>query len=320
MKESNVFIMISIALILIGGVLFLAGMSSLGWDFTKLSTVKFEERSYEITEDFDSISIVTDTADVKFLPSEDGKTRVECIEREAVMHRVRVENGALTVTLEDSREWYENFEINFRSMSVTVYLAEDAYGSLSVHTSTGEVRVPDSFNFANAEITVSTGNVYYSATVGSTLTVGATTGNTEISGVSAESIAVTASTGLVKLIDTSARGEIKINMTTGYTELLDVDCARLSSEGSTGKIKLSGVTASEKFYIKRSTGDVEFVGCDSAELYVTTGTGSVYGNLLTGKDFAISTGTGRVNVPSNSTGGRCEVRTSTGDVSITVGR
>jgi len=40
--------------------------------------------------------------------------------------------------------------------------------------------------------------------------------------------------------------------------------------------------------------------------------------LLTDKVFITKTDTGSINVPDSITGGRCEIKTDTGDIKITV--
>lgn len=69
----------------------------------------------------------------------------------------------------------------------------------------------------------------------------------------------------------------------------------------------------------RSTGYVRFDKCGAAELYVETDTGDVTGSLLSDKVFITDTDAGDVDVPKTASGGRCEIRTDTGDIKIEVG-
>ncbi len=88
---------------------------------------------------------------------------------------------------------------------------------------------------------------------------------------------------------------------------------------STCEYSLKHVITADRFSIERSTGDVKFEGCDAAELYVKATTGSVSGTLLTDKVFLTDTKTGSVDVPGTVTGGRCEIRTNTGDIKVKIG-
>ena len=67
-----------------------------------------------------------------------------------------------------------------------------------------------------------------------------------------------------------------------------------------------------------STGDVTFRASDAKSIKVETSTGDVTGSLLTGKAFTTKTSTGDINVPSNSGTDTCDIRTSTGDIEITI--
>jgi hypothetical protein len=56
--------------------------------------------------------------------------------------------------------------------------------------------------------------------------------------------------------------------------------------------------------------------CD--EIYLKTDTGDVSGFLLSDKIFIAESDTGRISVPKTFTGGKCEVKTDTGNIKITV--
>ena len=52
------WMIVAIALIASGGLLFCVAMSALGWDFSKLTTAKYEENRHDISEDFQNIIII----------------------------------------------------------------------------------------------------------------------------------------------------------------------------------------------------------------------------------------------------------------------
>jgi len=81
---------------------------------------------------------------------------------------------------------------------------------------------------------------------------------------------------------------------------------------------MKSLIASNKISIERSTGDVRFDKCDAAEISVDTDTGDVRGSLLSDKIFFVETDTGKVRVPRSETGGRCEIETDTGNVTIEI--
>lgn len=115
-------------------------------------------------------------------------------------------------------------------------------------------------------------------------------------------------------------GDITVGVSTGKAELNDIRCKSVVSSGSTGDIALKDVVAAEKISINRSTGDIRFTNCDAAEIFAETSTGDITGNFLTDKAFNAKTSTGMINVPNTSSGGKCEIKTGTGNIEIKIDR
>ena len=143
--RTKVWLIIAISLVLIGCIIFGIVMTMLKWDFTKLSTGKYETSNYEITENFNNISIITETSDVVFVPSENPKPSVVCHELKNAKHSVTVQNGKLAIEIVDVRKWYEYIGINFGTAKITVYIPQGEYGALFVKSSTGNVEIPKEF-------------------------------------------------------------------------------------------------------------------------------------------------------------------------------
>ena len=310
-------IIISVLLIVIGTALFAVAACSVGWDFTKLGAGKYETNTHEISEDFTDISINTNTADIVFIPSNDGVCKVTCYEDAKEKHSVKVTDGTLTIEVNNGKKWYDYIGFYFKTPELTVYLPKTQYNNLVIEASTGDVDMPENFAFADVDISVSTGDVEYEASASGKLKICASTGDIEISELSAGEIELLVSTGKIEASDIVCEGNIGITVSTGKSVLEDVKCKSLSSSGSTGNISLEKVIATEKLSIKRGTGDVIFEDSDAAEIFVETSTGNVKGSLMSEKIFVTKTRTGNIDVPKNVTGGICEITTSTGNIKIT---
>ncbi|MBR2371019.1 MAG: DUF4097 family beta strand repeat protein [Clostridia bacterium] len=317
-KTAKAWVIVATALTVIGCAVFVTVMAILKWDFTALSTGKYVTNEHEIAEAFQSISVNTDTADIEFLPSSDSKCTVVCHEQEKVYHKVTVVDGVLKIELNDTRAWYEYIGIGFENSKITVYIPEGKYGFLKVDDSTGDVKVPDCFEFEGIDIAVSTGDVFCAAAASGAINISAYTGDIHVDGISAGALEISVSTGMVNTSKVICGGKTEINVSTGKVYLENVSCEEFSSHGSTGDIFLKNVIVEKKITIERSTGDVSLDISDAAEIFIATDTGDVIGALLTDKVFATNTGTGSVSVPDTVSGGRCEVSTSTGDIRITI--
>lgn len=317
-KGMKVWLVIALICILLGGAVFVGVMSKNGWDFTKLSTEAHETNEHLISEDFQDIEIETDTASVVFLPSNDETCKVVCLEREKATHTVAVEEGVLRIKLVDTRKWYDYIGVHFGMEKITVYLPKTEYGGLTITDSTGDIEISKAFQFESMDISVSTGHVENYASVVGELEITTTTGDIKVECVSVGSLALNVSTGKVTVSGVTCVGDITVGVSTGKAHLTDVTCKALRSNGATGDIVLKNVVATENFSIERSTGRVTFQSCDAGEIFVETGTGDVNGTLRSEKVFIVDTGTGSIRVPHSTSGGRCEISTGTGNITIEI--
>ena len=315
-KRAKIWLVIATSLVVLGLIMFAAAMSAYNWEFTGLSTEKYETNTYELREEFSSISMNTDTADILFDVSDDGMCKVICYEQENMKHSVAVQDGTLTVNAADDREWYEYIGITMGTPKVTVYLPETEYVSLMIKESTGDVEIPKDFRFESIDILASTGDVKSFAAASGVIKIKTSTGVIRVENASAGTLDLSVSTGNVNVSGVACGGDVKINVSTGKTNISDTACNSVISTGSTGDISVKNVIAAEKISITRSTGDVRFDGADAAEIFVKTDTGDVTGSLLTDKVFITQTDTGSIDVPKTVAGGRCEITTDTGDIRI----
>lgn len=317
-KSATIWMIIAAVLIVIGLILFAIVMTKYSWDFSKLSTTEYETNQHTLTDSFRDISIKTDTADIRFLPSENGECKIVCYEEKKVKHSVSVEDEVLTIRSVNEKRWFEHIGVNFNSPKITVYLPEKEYASLFVKESTGDVEISQDFRFENMELSTNTGRVSCYASASKLVKIVTDTGDIRIEKMTAGTMDLKVSTGKIDAKSITCEGDISIHVSTGKTALTDVTCNALISGGSTGDITLKNVIARQRFSIQRSTGDVVFDHSDAAELYVETDTGDVTGSLLTEKVFNTDTSTGKVRVPNSVTGGKCEITTDTGEIKIEI--
>lgn len=321
MKKGTVVWLIIAAALVLAGIIILGGaLSMLGWDFNKLSTVKYETNTHEINADFEDISIVSDTSLIKILPSDDDSVKVVCYEEKKAQHKASVSEGALKIEISDSRKWYEhiNIGLNFDSPKITVYIPKGEYGSLFVDSHTGNVNIPADFAFEKINVKVSTGHVFCAATATGDVKIKTSTGDIKAEGIKADSLDLSVSTGRITAENIFCEGDVSVRVSTGKAMLSDVECKNLSSTGSTGTLSLENVIAKGALCVERDTGDVKLSLCDAAEITIKTDTGDVIGTLLSDKVFITESDTGTVRVPRTTEGGKCEITTDTGDIRIDI--
>lgn len=315
-KTAKKWLIAAGALVLLGTLMFVLTMCLAGWNFRKLSTEKFETKTYEPSEAFRDIKIEADTADIVFSPAEDGKCRVVCYERESVTYSVSAADGTLTVRAIDERNRY--IGVAFENDRITVYLPKAEYAVLVIEEKTGDVEIPHDFGFERIDISVSTGSVTCNASATGDVRIKSSTGGIRVENTSVASLDLSVSTGSVTVSDVTCGGNVRVGVTVGKTRLTNLTCKNVVSSGSTGDISLECVIAEERFTIERSTGDVSFRDCDASEIHTKTSTGNVEGDFRTEKVFVAESDTGHVDVPKTTTGGKCEIRTDTGHIRISV--
>ena len=314
-KKVMIWLISAAALVVLGAILSAAALSFSGWNLSKPGTVSYAESIHEIDGEFRNISFYTDTADILFTPSADGVCRVICREPENEKHSVFVDGDTLTVTLKNTRKWYEYIGISFGSPKITVYLPAGEYGALCIKGSTGDIELSDAFSFGEIDISASTGDVRCFASSLGDIKIKLSTGDIFADGISADGLDMSVSTGRVSASYIDC-GDVTLHVTAGKANLSNIACCNFISDGNTGDIALENVVASGRFDLERSTGDVRLWGCDAAEIFIETDTGDVTGSFISKKIFLVESDTGRIDVPHSASGGICEVETDTGDIRL----
>lgn len=298
-RTAKIWLIIAGICVILGPALIIGATAAAGGG-NLFNAQKYETVTHEIGSTFDQIAVDTDITDVTIATANEKQCRVECSEPEKMEHTAEVENGTLVIRSSDSRQWYEHlFSFASHSPKVVIYLPQSAYASLQIDTHTGDVTIPSGFTFDTLTVNNNTGDVECSASVTKTLTVKEDTGDISLSCPNAGELDITASTGDIDVTSAKVKGTVSV-------------------KSSTGDITLTDTVAEKKFQIESSTGDVGFRGCDAADIKVKTSTGDVTGTLLSDKIFVTDTSTGDVKVPQTSSGGRCEISTSTGDILIQI--
>lgn len=294
----KVFITISVIILGLAALMLLSTLSACGWDFERLTHPAITN-TYEIYEEFGDISINLDTSDVEFIATDESTVRIECNDAYKITHGIRVEEGVLKIHANDERRWYEMMSIIPVSFKVTVFLPRGEWGALNIDASTGDTEISEGFTFASVNINQSTGDI------------------TLKSGVNGD-IIINTSTGDITLLDAKDADKIKVKSSVGKQSFTNISCTSLESEADTGKAVLENVMVEGKMSIERITGDVTLQDVDAAEIFIETDTGNVKGTILSDKIFIVRTDTGKIDVPKTTSGGVCEITTSTGNIKIEI--
>lgn len=314
---SKAAIIIAVSLMVIGLAIILGVLISCDFNFKNLSSIGYKTEIHHLTETVESLSIITNTADVELIYSKDGSCWVECYEQEKQPHTVQLVEGKLVIAVDDQRKWYDYLGIHFVSPKITVCLPRAALSTFDADIGTGSLCVPADFSFESSNAACSTGDLNWAASVSGKLNLETTTGDIVVSKISTGSLRLSVTTGNIGVKSVACQGDVEFHVNTGDLAVNNLTCANLSCDGSTGDANLSNVIASGGLTARRSTGDVHLENCDGQTLSLKTSTGDIIATLLSEKIYITKTSTGTVCVPKSTVGGLCEITTSTGDIYVT---
>lgn len=317
-NAAKIWLIIAAVLMLLGGMLFVGGLTMNKWNFAEIGTETYETNTYEVGEAFANITIDVDTTEIAFLPAEGEECKVVCFENAKIKHSVTVENDTLLIDTVDTRKWYEHITFSFQTPKMTVYLPQKEYASLKIETDTGDITLPKDFSFETIQMEGDTSHVNCFASASGTVEVEVSTGTIRAEELTAGELKLFTSTGKINIKSVKVQKDITLETDTGRITLDEVPCKDLFATGNTGSITLKSVVATGRFSIENDTGSVVFEYSDASEIFVRTSTGNVTGTLLSEKVFITETSTGKVDVPKSTSGGRCEIVTSTGNIRIAV--
>lgn len=305
------------SLLVIAGLIVLAKVTAGNRNFTKLDIVEYDTVTYEVGEQFASISVDSYISDISFIPCDGDFAKVVCYKPRNSDYSVDVNGDNLFIT--ENYDYKDNIRFfNFKNPTISVYMPQNDYKSLIISSKTGDTYIPGDFDFESVNITATTGDVKCMACASDKIKIALSTGDITVERTNSEEMELSVTTGSIDIMSVKCTGDLKVNVRTGRSKLSSVKCQNFISKGNTGDINLKDVIAEDMFYIERSTGDVIFEACDAHGITVTTSTGSVRGTLLSEKLFIAKSNTGSVKVPQTVTGGNCDIKTKTGDIKISL--
>ena len=276
-----------------------------------------ETVTYTVTDPFDRIQVREECGHVRFVLTDGGPCRVECVRWAGVKHTVGIEDGALSITAEDTRRWYQRIGVWISQVSTTVYLPCEEYDFLTVSTASGDVDLPAGLTLGEADISTASGDILWKAQVLGSLSVQSTSGKIQLEDTQAESLSAHSVSGDISLCRLEADGPLRIETASGKILLEDTRGDTLSVTTASGNVFLSRTQVQGLASLRTASGAIRLEEADAESLEIRSVSGDVEGTLLSGKRFYVSTVTGDVDVPS-SQGGPCRVETTSGSVRLAV--
>ena len=253
MKKTAIAILIAVLVVVIGGTLLCAGLSSVHFDFKKLDRTEYVTNTYDFTDPVERIDVKGYTADVELLAAEDGTCRVVSAESDREKYSVALDNGTLSIRPATNVKAWSLF--SFKSPKISVYLPAGSYELLKADMGTGDVTADKALVFGAVDVEIGTGDLTLNGVQADRVTAHGSTGDIRLSDMTPGTVDVSVSTGKIVLTNVVCTGDLRCESTTGDIRLTDVDGANLYLKASTGDIT-GTVRTPKTFSAHASTGSV----------------------------------------------------------------
>lgn len=308
-RATKIAVICGSVLLAAGLILFFCGMATEGWDFSSLSTVKYEQREYTAQADVTELAVNINAANIRAEVSEETEkisvsypVRVDKDGNVLAEMAVTEENGTLSLT-EESGGWDISFDISFESSPVmTVKLPAEAMTEISLCTKAG--------------------NISLSGVQAEQISCVSDTGNITAENIRAEQLALTSDTGNVRVSGANAGGDASFRADTGNVRAENITAGgTLAAETDTGGVTLAGTVEAENIEVRTQFGNISAEAPLSARaMRFETDTGEI-DLLLCGEQAEYTviaeTDTGNSNIASAIGGEKTlTVRTGTGNIRV----
>lgn len=315
--RTTVLLILAAVLILGGATLAICAWMAVDCDLSALNTTTFVHHTHTVEDAFDAIRIHSTATDIRLVPIEGDSGAVACAESESLTYTVEVRDNTLHITENDDRQWYEYIGISWTERELIVQLPQNTYRSLYVEGASGNLHIPETLHFEDITAQTASGDINIAATVSGTLSVKTASGDIAVSGDSIGTFKASSASGDISITAPLVH-TLQAESVSGDVELSRLTCDKLSVSTTSGEIDCNTVTAAATLNIKSVSGDVELERCDAAELTLKTTSGNIHGTLLSPKQFTTDTLSGNVRVAPDAGDGTCTVKTTSGNITITV--
>lgn len=170
------------------------------------------------------------------------------------------------------------------------------------------------------------------------VTTHASGGRTVLENIASDYLRATTVSGDIHMTGSSFRNTTYFETGSGSIAIADSNCAEQSLQTSSGSVTLQNITGdslnartesgailienalyNSSLLCVTTSGEIQFLGLDSGTLEFISASGSISGNLLSGKNFITDSGSGFAVVPpSDETAGTCHIRTTSGSINIAI--
>ena len=321
MKTAKIIaLIVAICSIFAGIFIAFIGFAMIDFNIEELNTVNFAAKAYNIENDFTKISIIGAECDVKLLPTDQNETKIVCSESDKIYHNVNIESETLTIERVDKRKWTDLFGIYWADMEIVIYLPKSEYEKLQIETLSGDIESHSEFIFDEIDFDTASGDIEFSAASCGNFNLKTISGDIHLRNISAKELKTQTTSGDVEINNAEIANNLTVKTTSGEIDTTNISCKSLTADSTSGDCELEKLIASGNIKITTLSGEIGLELCDAETLFLKSTSGSIHGTLLSDKKFEAHTVSGRINVPKSNGDDSCEIRTTSGNISIKISK
>ncbi|MBQ7499986.1 MAG: DUF4097 family beta strand repeat protein [Clostridia bacterium] len=323
-KSKRIILIVAAVCFFVGLVIIFSAYAANGFRFIgTFGSDSGEIITEKIRESFSKIEFNCDSGDLVIYESDDGGCTVSYPDSGRHKYTVEVVDGKLTVTDTDERNWFEKLFLYNGSSPVSVKLPKTEIDRISVSSLSGDITLSGG-TFKEADINVKSGDIEVNTAVNKSVRIESTSGDIRIGGsnnpvkLSCEKLTIGSTSGDILIDGVAGDTDISVNSHSGDIYLDSSECGNLDVSLTSGDIDIVDFRVKDTLSINVTSGDVCFRNSDAGDIDITLTSGDVTGTLLTEKIFSCNTASGDISIPQTSGGGRCSIRTTSGDISLKI--
>ena len=205
-----------------------------------------------------------------------------------------------------------------KAVSGDIGLYSTSSANISAQSTKGDVSAENVLAENEMKIEATSGDIRLLCVRSGELTVGSVSGDISIDKASSFGLIARSTNGDMAIRNVISETDISVSAVNGDVKLSGIKARDVVSSSVNGDIAFTSVTATGSIRISNQNGDIHLTESDAGDLTLKTTSGDISGTLLTEKIFSATALSGSVSVPHTSSGGRCEAKTLSGDITLRI--
>ncbi|MBR2646908.1 MAG: DUF4097 family beta strand repeat protein [Clostridia bacterium] len=274
------FTKLGVCLFLVGSIIFTTAMFAACWDWSKLSNIVYEDKTYTVSADeVDKIALDIESGKLEIEQTDDENITVEYYigrsknGKERISIKPSLSDGVLTI-----KQKVGFVIFNFTEKKAVVKIPADKTLELSAEVASGEItlgNVEEQYAFSSLKLNVTSGEICVnSAVTAEKVSMSVTSGEISIKNAmtSAGNVSIKVTSGDVEINGALTAENISMSVTSGDIDVnSEVTATSATLSVTSGKIDAyGGVLAADKVEAKVSSGDIKIAMKGKKEVYSYT--------------------------------------------------